>query len=91
ADLVLEDVYGTTYPYCMLDLDDQGRRTSSVQSASVNPAWRQEIKFPVSVQQWVRSTVRIQVWNHDLFLTDDFLGQLYIPLKEVPVSEYSVD
>lgn len=28
------------------------------------------------------------MWNHDLFLTDDFLGQLSIPLKEVPVLEY---
>ena len=32
-----------------------------------------------------------KVWNHDLFLTDDFLGQVTIPLKEVPVQEWDQD
>lgn len=30
-----------------------------------------------------------KAWNHDLFLTDDFLGQVVIPLKEVPVQEWN--
>lgn len=60
-DLIMQDIFGTTYPYCLVDLDDQGRRTSSVQSASVNPSWNQELTFPVSVQQWILSILRIQV------------------------------
>lgn len=61
ADLILQEIFGTTYPYCLVDLDDQGRRTASVQSASINPSWQEELSFPVSVQQWILSNLRIQV------------------------------
>ena len=49
------------YPYCLVDLDDQSRRTSSVQCPSVNPSWQEDLTFEVSVQQWVLSNLRIQV------------------------------
>ena len=61
ADLILEEIFGTTYPYCVVDLDDQGRRTNSVQSACVAPLWEQELTFGVSIQQWILSNLRLQV------------------------------
>lgn len=61
TELILEENYGKVYPYCLVDLDDQNRRTSSVQCASVNPSWQEDLTFEVSVQQWVLSNLRIQV------------------------------
>jgi len=46
---------------------------------------RTKIRSP-SLTFFVRT---LKVWNHDLFLTDDFLGQVVIPLKEVPVQEWN--
>eukprot|EP00903_Cladosiphon_okamuranus_P016576 g15291.t1 len=90
-ELILEDNYGKVYPYCLVDLDDQNCRTSSVQCASVKPSWQEDLTFEVSVQQWVLSNLRIQVWNKDLFLTDDFLGHVTIPLKDVAVQKWDDD
>ncbi len=49
------------YPYCLVDLDDQNRRTNAAQCSSVKPSWKEDLTFQVSVQQWVLSSLRIQV------------------------------
>lgn len=33
----------------------------------------------------------VQVWHKDLFLTDDFLGHVTIPLKDVAVQKWDDD
>eukprot|EP00752_Nemacystus_decipiens_P003083 g2855.t2 len=90
-ELILEENYGKVYPYCLVDLDDQNRRTSSVQCASVSPSWQEDLTFDVSVQQWILSNLRVQVWHKDLFLTDDFLGHVTIPLTDVAVQKWDDD
>lgn len=59
--LILEENFSMVYPYCLVALDDQNKRTNAVQCASVKPSWQEELTFQVSVQQWVLSNLRIQV------------------------------
>ena len=37
--------------------------------------------LPVNIAQWGRSSLRVEVWNREPFITDDFLGQVTLPLK----------
>ncbi|CAM9218617.1 unnamed protein product [Chrysoparadoxa australica] len=88
-DIMVKDIYGSTYPFCVLELDDQKRQTRCIQNLSLEPAWGEEVRFPISMQQWLRSGLRVSVWNHDLFLTDDFLGRAVYPLKALQVHEWT--
>lgn len=50
---------------------------------TTSPEWRKDLALPVAVAQWSRSHLKMEVWNREAFLTDDFLGQVVVPLKNV--------
>ena len=50
---------------------------------TTSPEWRKDVELPVSVAQWGRSSLKLQVWNREAFVTDDFLGQVVLPLKDL--------
>ena len=45
----------------------------------------------MNVIQWETAALKIQVWNRDTFVTDDFLGQVVIPLKSLTPADYNED
>jgi C2 domain len=60
--LVLSELYGTTCPYCVLKIDGMTQRTRCVQGSAVNPHWVEEtITFDVTLVQWAKSSLHIQV------------------------------
>lgn len=50
---------------------------------TASPEWRKTFHVPVAVAQWSRSHLKLEVWNREAFLTDDFLGHVVLPLKDM--------
>ena len=91
ANLINPEAFGTSNPYCVLKLDDQHCRTSTPKLASVDPIWGENFVFPLEKEQWVKSTLRVQVWNRDAYLSDDFLGYVDLELSSLEPEDLPVD
>ncbi|GMH65121.1 hypothetical protein TrRE_jg11242, partial [Triparma retinervis] len=89
--LINPEAFGTSNPYCTLILDDQHCRTATPNSSSVNPSWEEDFVFPVELHQWVKSGLKIQIWNRDIHLSDDFLGYVDVDLSELVPEDTPVD
>ena len=89
--LINPEAFGTSNPYCTLILDDQHCRTATPKSSSVNPTWDEDFVFPVELHQWVKSGLKIQIWNRDIHLSDDFLGYVDIDLSDLVPEDIPVD
>jgi hypothetical protein len=74
-NLINAEVYGTSNPFVTMQVGGVLKKTSTVPSVSMNPVWNEAFAFSVTKQQLMEGTTRFQVWNRDLFLTNDFLGQ----------------
>ena len=90
-ELINPEAFGTSNPYCTLILDDQHCRTGTPKSSSVNPIWDEDFVFPVELHQWVDSGLKIQIWNRDIHLSDDFLGYVDVDLAALIPEDTPVD
>ncbi|XP_077329505.1 protein piccolo isoform X1 [Lithobates pipiens] len=57
------------------------RRTKYVQK-SLNPEWNQTVIYKnISIEQLMKKTLEVTVWDYDRFSSNDFLGEVLIDLS----------
>jgi Ca2+-dependent lipid-binding protein len=66
-------------PYARLQLGRQRARTKTIRR-SASPAWDEEFAFPVGD---LGEELRVSVVDEDRYFSDDFLGQVKVPLSAV--------
>lgn len=81
-NLAARDANGLSDPFVRLQLGNTKTKTSVVMR-NLNPAWHEEFFFNVVESDEVLLVV---VWDEDRF-TDDFLGQVKIPVSRVLTAE----
>mmetsp|Transcript_21028 Transcript_21028/g.47162 ORF Transcript_21028/g.47162 Transcript_21028/m.47162 type:complete len:615 (+) Transcript_21028:64-1908(+) len=88
ADLLSSD------PYCVVSVMCGPRTdrhfTTSIRFSSLNPTWNESHSFEVNwlledYEEWRRNSnshpgILIEMFDHDEFSTDDFMGEVMIPL-----------
>jgi hypothetical protein len=55
---------------------------------TVSPELKRDLALPASIAQWDRSSLRIEVWSREPYVTDDFLGQVVLPLKDMVPADW---
>ena len=78
---------GTSDPYVTLSVGrgkhKDKRGESKVISKCLDPKWNQEILLLVSEKELVHDLLCIQVFDKDVFASDDLIGQLSLPLSSL--------
>jgi len=79
-NLLSMDSNGKSDPFCVLSFngDPKSKQTSQIIKEELNPVWNEEFVFVVKEPQ--TDKIKIKVWDYDRFVTNDFLGQLSIPV-----------
>eukprot|EP00939_MAST-03C_sp_MAST-3C-sp1_P001749 g1749.t1 len=71
-------------PYVVLFLQGSSRRTAiAMNSDSSVPNWDEGFSFELSPIEAARGSIRLEVWNKDLFGSDDFMGHVDIALSSL--------
>lgn len=89
-NLAAMDKGGTSDPYCVVKstFNKQSFKTSVIKK-TLSPAWNQQFKFYTTQPT---GHVIIRVWDKDRWSSDDFLGEVAVPLKGLkngkPVEEW---
>lgn len=52
---------------------------------NLNPVWNEKYEFEIVSPEG--GEVQIEVWDEDYLSSDDFMGQLIVPLSELPLNE----
>ncbi|KAG8087292.1 hypothetical protein GUJ93_ZPchr0010g9308 [Zizania palustris] len=74
------DSNGFSDPYVKLQLGKQRFKTKVVKK-NLNPTWDQEFSFSISGD--ALDVLKLYVYDEDMIGTDDFLGQVKVPLEDV--------
>ncbi|XP_062569924.1 synaptotagmin-7-like [Saccostrea cucullata] len=89
-DLVAKDFTGTSDPYVKILLlpDKRHKLVTKVKKKNLNPRWNESFLF----EGWLHNkllekTIYLQVIDYDRFSRDDPIGETYIPLNEVDLSQ----
>ena len=86
ACLINSGNFGTSNPYGILTLEDLHCRSMSAKLASVDPEWNENFIFPLDLNQWATmAKLKIQIWNRDVYLSDDFLGLANVDIGKLPL------
>ncbi|XP_055889658.1 synaptotagmin-7-like isoform X4 [Biomphalaria glabrata] len=92
-DLPAKDVTGTSDPYVKIMLlpDKKHKLLTKVKKKNLNPHWNECFLF----EGWphnklLEKTLYLQVIDYDRFSRDDPIGETYIPLNEVDLSQSPV-
>lgn len=79
--LVIQDKTMTSDPYVIIKLGKQKHHTR-VLKKNLNPRWDEELKFHIKdISQSDCRSLIAEVWDHDTFSRDDFMGSADIDLK----------
>ena len=92
ATLKVGDLNGLSDPYCMIRVGTHNFRTRTI-SETLNPVWNYSLRVyelvddvtaPLRLYRETcgQETLHLQVWDEDTFSTDDFLGEVSIPLYQ---------
>lgn len=81
-------IKGASDPYCLVTV--LGARTGSkIRTKTIwknlNPVWNEKYEFEIVSPD--KAEVQVEVWDEDYLTSDDFMGQLIIPLSEVPLNQ----
>ncbi|XP_047063011.1 C2 and GRAM domain-containing protein At1g03370-like [Lolium rigidum] len=77
------DFNGFSDPYVKLQVGKQRFKTKVVKM-NLNPEWDQEFSWVVAD---VREVLKLDVYDEDMIGTDDFLGQVTVPLEDILAAE----
>jgi len=80
-NLIACDKGGTSDPYCVLEIWEGSRQLRSFKSKKIkktlNPVWSQSVTVTIHSDNL---SVRGEVWDHDRFSSDDFMGRFNMPV-----------
>eukprot|EP00741_Cyanophora_paradoxa_P007110 tig00001093_g6881.t1 len=75
------DMVGKSDPYAVVKLGAKSKRTRTIRN-NLNPVWNEEVQL--DFKEGVDETeLNIQIWDEDVGLPDDFLGQVTIPVQSL--------
>ncbi|KAL3631587.1 ADP-ribosylation factor GTPase-activating protein agd12 [Castilleja foliolosa] len=81
TNLAVRDMLSSD-PYIILNLGKQTVKTSVVKS-NLNPIWNEELKLGVPENY---GTIKLQVYDHDMFSADDIMGEAEIDIQPMITS-----
>ncbi|GFP84210.1 ADP-ribosylation factor GTPase-activating protein agd12 [Phtheirospermum japonicum] len=81
TNLAVRDMLSSD-PYIILNLGQQTVRTTVVKS-NLNPIWNEELKLDVPENY---GTIKLQVYDHDMFSADDIMGEAEIDIQPMITS-----
>jgi hypothetical protein len=88
-DLAIQDLNGFSDPYCKVYIAGQKMKTS-VQYKNLNPVWDEQLDF--KLHDKMDDSIRVEVWDHDVGRTHDFLGQFHLQLSTIELKKkYKID
>ncbi|GLJ41260.1 hypothetical protein SUGI_0854060 [Cryptomeria japonica] len=92
-DLSDNDVFCKMNPYCIVKCRNEEKRSSTASRGGTEPVWNEAFIFDISEGDY---DVNIRIIDQDKFSSDDFVGEVNIPLEAVfengiiPPSQYRV-
>ena len=81
-DLLAADATGKSDPYVRVYLNDMELRRTSTINTTLSPKWNETFMVDAPADL-VNSTLKLAVYDEDYGFTDDFLGQVVLPLGRV--------
>ncbi|KAF1384920.1 hypothetical protein PFLUV_G00125200 [Perca fluviatilis] len=66
--------------YLLPDKSRQSKRKTSIKRNTVNPVYKETLKYSISRSQLFTRSMLISVWHHGRFSRNAFLGEVEIPL-----------
>jgi hypothetical protein len=79
ADLIPQDMGGTSDPYCILECGDSVIETS-VKLKTLNPRWDESFSFPITTGTEI---LRVTVLDQDNGKDDDYEGEIEIDIRQL--------
>jgi class 3 adenylate cyclase len=87
-DVVYPEVYNSSQCYVNPVIDEDNLlKTHLSFDVTNNHEFNEIFQFSLSKRQWLRSNLNLLIKSMDLFLTDDILGSLTLPLKSFPLND----
>ncbi|XP_031330455.1 synaptotagmin-7 [Photinus pyralis] len=89
-DLPAKDLSGTSDPYVRVTLlpDKKHRLETKIKRRTLNPRWNETFYFEgFPIQKLQSRVLHLHVFDYDRFSRDDSIGELFLPLCQVDLSE----
>uniref|UniRef100_A0AC35TUN2 Multiple C2 and transmembrane domain-containing protein 1 n=1 Tax=Rhabditophanes sp. KR3021 TaxID=114890 RepID=A0AC35TUN2_9BILA len=83
-NLAIRDASGSSDPYCKFKYKNQVIYKSNVIFKNLNPIWEEEFSFLIDDPT---EMIQIEAYDHDRFMSDDFLGGLSLNLSYFTLSQ----
>lgn len=84
-NLAVKDANGLSDPYVKLRLGGQKKKTKVVKK-NLSPVWDEEFTFKVPAKGG-DTNLQVAVWDWDMISSSDFMGELSIPLHDLPADQ----
>ncbi|KAM9470165.1 synaptotagmin-like protein 4 isoform 2-T5 [Clarias gariepinus] len=66
--------------YLLPDKSRQSKKKTAIKRNTINPSYKETLKYPISRTQLMSRTLQLSVWHYDRFGHNAFLGEVEIPL-----------
>ncbi|KAL2712559.1 synaptotagmin-7 isoform X9 [Vespula squamosa] len=89
-DLPAKDLSGTSDPYVRVTLlpDKKHRLQTNIKRRTLNPKWNETLYFEgFPIQKLQSRILHLHVFDYDRFSRDDSIGEIFLPLCQVDLSE----
>ncbi|XP_025153939.1 synaptotagmin-7 isoform X2 [Harpegnathos saltator] len=89
-DLPAKDLSGTSDPYVRVTLlpDKKHRLETKIKRRTLNPRWNETFYFEgFPIQKLQSRVLHLHVFDYDRFSRDDSIGEMFLPLCQVDLSE----
>ncbi|XP_043670344.1 synaptotagmin-7 isoform X1 [Vespula pensylvanica] len=89
-DLPAKDLSGTSDPYVRVTLlpDKKHRLQTNIKRRTLNPKWNETLYFEgFPIQKLQSRVLHLHVFDYDRFSRDDSIGEIFLPLCQVDLSE----
>ncbi|XP_046979676.1 synaptotagmin-7-like [Schistocerca americana] len=89
-DLPAKDITGTSDPYVRVTLlpDKKHRLETKIKRRTLNPRWNETFYFEgFPIQKLQSRVLHLHVFDYDRFSRDDSIGEVFLPLCQVDLSE----
>ncbi|XP_056638756.1 synaptotagmin-7 isoform X3 [Diorhabda sublineata] len=89
-DLPAKDLSGTSDPYVRVTLlpDKKHRLETKIKRRTLNPRWNETFYFEgFPIQKLQSRILHLHVFDYDRFSRDDSIGEVFLPLCQVDLSE----
>ncbi|XP_045770917.1 synaptotagmin-7 isoform X2 [Maniola jurtina] len=89
-ELPAKDLSGTSDPYVRVTLlpDKKHRLETKIKRRTLNPRWNETLYFEgFPIQKLQSRVLHLHVFDYDRFSRDDSIGEVFLPLCQVDLSE----